>query len=157
MNVSTSGEIRAQGDDANPSVLAMRQHRTVPGDDDLRTARKRAFENSIVGLIGKNRQGFGRLDEFTQLGKKDGNTRKRVAVVGKLPGENAEEFVENGSGNYERVLTLDDPAQRLVAPSAGKGKGRYQDVRVEYDPHAWRYRCKSSSVRIPCSLAFRLQ
>lgn len=114
----------------------MRQHRTVPGDDDLRTTRKRAFENSIVGLVSKNRQGFGRLDELTQLGEKDGNAGERVAVVGELPGENAEEFVENGSGNGERVLTLDDPAERLVAPSAGKRKGRYQDARVEYDPHA---------------------
>ena len=25
----------------------------------------------MIGLIGKRRQGFGRLDEFTQLGNKD--------------------------------------------------------------------------------------
>ena len=101
MDISSSGEIRAQRDDADASVFAVRQHRTVPGDDDLRPGRKRAFQNSVVGLVGKHGQRLDRLDEFTHLGKKDGNARERLAVMGKFPGENGEEFVENGSGKDE--------------------------------------------------------
>ena len=148
-----SGEIRAQRDDADTSIFAERQHRTIPGHDDLRTGRKRAFQNSIVGIVGKDGQGFGRLDELTQFGEKDGNARERVAVMGKLPGKNGEELVENGPGKGERVLPCDYPAERLVTSPARKRKSRHQNVRVEYDPHACKYRSKSSSVRIPRSFA----
>ena len=153
MDVSSSGEIRTQRDDADASVFAVRQHRTVSGDDDLRASRKRTFQNSIVGLIGKHGQRFGRLDEFTQLGEKDGNARERLAVMGKFPGENGEELVENGPGKGKRILPRNYSAERLVASPAWKRKSRHQNVRVEYDPHACKYRCKSSSVRIPCSFA----
>ena len=135
----------------------MRQHRAVPGHDESRASGKGAFQNSIVGLVGKDRQRFRWLDELTQFGKKDGNARERFAIMGKLPGKNGEELVENGSGNGERILTLDNLAERLVASPAGQCESRYQHVRVEYDPHPRRYRCKSSSVRIPCSFARRLQ
>lgn len=141
----------------NASIFAVRQHRAVPSHDDLRTGRKRALQYSVVGLVGKDPQRFGRLDEFTQLGEKDGNARERFAVMGELPGKNGEEFVENGPGKGERVLALDNLAERLVASPARKRKSRYQNVRVEYDPHVCRYRCRSSSVRTPCSFARRLQ
>ena len=73
----------------------------------------------MVGLAGKDRQRFGWLDELTQLGKKDGNARERFAIMDKLPGRNGEELVENGFGKSERVLTLDNLAERLVASPAG--------------------------------------
>ena len=68
---SLSGEICAQGDDGDTSVPAERQHRTVPGDDNLHTAPNRVFEDSIIGLFGKRRQGFGRPDGFTRLGNRE--------------------------------------------------------------------------------------
>ena len=153
MDVSSSGEIRTQRDDTDASVFAVCQHRTVPGDDDMCTGCNRTFQNSVVGLVGKHGQRFGRLDEFTYLGEKDGNARESLAIMGKLPGENGEELVENGLGKGERILSRNYSAERLVASPARKRKGRHQNVRVEYDPHACKYRCKSSSVRIPCSLA----
>ena len=138
-------------------MFAMRQHRTIPGDDDLRASGKRTFQDSIVGLVGEHGQRFSRLDEFTHLGKKDGDARERLAVMGKLPGENGEELVENGSGKGERILAVDDLSERLVTSSAWQRKRRYQHVRVEYDPHARRYRRRSSSVKTPSSFALRLQ
>ena len=76
----------------------MRQHRAVSGHGGLRAGRNRAFEISIVRLVGKDCQRFGWLDELIQLGEKDGNARERFAIMGKLPGKNGEELVENGSG-----------------------------------------------------------
>lgn len=117
--VCLSGEIRAQREDANASVFSVREHRAVSGHDDLRAGRKGAFENSIVGLVGKNGQRFGWLDELAQLEKKDGYARERFAIVGKFSGKNAEQLIENGTGEGERVLAIDNPAKRLVASPAG--------------------------------------
>ena len=64
MDISSPGEIRAQGDNADASICTERQHRTVPGDNDLRGSRKRAFQSSTVGLVGKHSQRFGWPDEF---------------------------------------------------------------------------------------------
>lgn len=124
MDISSSGEIRAQRNNADVSVFAVRRHRTVPGDEDLRTGCKRAFQNSIAGLVVKHGQRFGRLDEFTHLGKKDGNARERFVVMGRFPGENREELVENGSGKGERILADADLSERLVTASAWQRESR---------------------------------
>ena len=74
----------------------MGQHRAVPGDDELRAGRERAFENSIVRLVGEHRQRLGWFDELTHLGKKDGDACERFAIMGESSGENAEKLIENG-------------------------------------------------------------
>ena len=117
----------------------MRRHRAVPGHDESRASGKGAFRNSIVGLAGKDRQRFGWLDELTQLGKKDGNARECFAIMDKLPGRKGEELVENGSGKGERVLTLDNLAERLVASPAGHCESRYRHVRLEKTTHSIRH------------------
>ena len=152
-----SGEIRAQGDNADASKLLLRQHRAVSRHDELRAGRERALQYPIVRLVGEDRQRLVWLDEFTHLGEKDGNACERFSIMGKLSCENTEKLIQNGPGEDKRVLAVDNLAKRLVTSPAWQRQSRYQHVRIEYHPHARRYRRRSSSVRIPCSFALRLQ
>ena len=84
-------------------------------------AARRSIDGSIVGLIGEHRQGFGRLDEFTQIGNKDCNARKRVADADEPPGENAEELVEHGTGVNRRARVTSSRALCWLPPCKSRG------------------------------------
>lgn len=152
-----SGEIRAQGDNADASKLLLRQHRAIPRHDELRARREGALQNPIVRFVGEDRQRLVWLDEFPHLEEKDGDACERFAIMGKLSCENTEKLIENGPGKDKCILAVDNLAKRLVTSPAWQRQSRYQHVRIEYHPHARRYRRRSSSVRIPCSFALRLQ
>ena len=129
----------------------------IPRHDDLRARRKRTFQYSVVWLVAEHLQRFGRFDEFPELGEEDGDTRKCFTVVGKLASQDREQLVNDGARKSERVLATDYLAERFISPSARKRESRHQYVGVKYDYHARRYRCRSSSVRMPSSFARRLQ
>ena len=66
----------------------MRQHCAVSRHDDWLP--RPATAHSTIRLSGssaENCERFGRLDELTQFGEKDGNARERFAVMSKLSGE----------------------------------------------------------------------
>lgn len=141
----------------DPSEFAECQHCVIAGHNELRARGESAFHDSIVRFVRKQGNRFDRFNDVAEIGEKDGDTGQFFAVTSELVGENGEEFIKDGARKSERVFTLDDSPKRLSAASVRQGKGRHEHVRVEDDPHARRYRCKSASVRMARSFARRLQ
>ena len=70
-----------------------------------------------------------------------------------IAGKDREEFVEDLFGEGERVFTLDDLAESLIAAPIRQGESRDEHIRIEDDPHVSRYRRRSSSLRSARSFA----
>ena len=58
------------------------------------------------------------------------------SITRKLAGKDAEQLIENGLGDYELVLLLDNAPQRRFATPAWKNQSRDEDVGVEDDFHS---------------------
>ena len=54
----------------------------------------------------------------------------------KLAGKDAEQFIENGLGDNELVLLLDNAPQRCFAAPAWENQSRDKNVSVEDDLHS---------------------
>ena len=127
-----------QADDAHVQVLAELQQCLVAGNDGLRPAGNRAFQDAIIGLVADDIQPPPRPDQDTQSRQEHGDMREFLRIACKLACEDAEQLVENGLGDDELILLLHDAPERGFAAATRKHQSRYQDIGVEDDLQALR-------------------
>ena len=121
-----------------PSNSPARQHRAVTGHDDVRASRARAFQDAVVRFIREDGDGVRRLNEFTEVGHKEGDSGKFFRVAGELAGENREELIDDRPGQRDGIFTIDNLAECTIATAAGQRQRGHEHVGVEDDLHARR-------------------
>lgn len=69
---------------------------------------------------GPGSSGLSRFDDLAKVGEKDGHTGECLPVTDEFTCKNGERLVEDGHGERERILTLDDSVYRLIAAPAAR-------------------------------------
>ena len=80
----------------------------IASHNRLGSARECAFQNAIVRLVLDHSQPSPRTDCQSELGQEHGDVRDFLGIAREFASEDAEQFLQDGLGDNELVLLLDD-------------------------------------------------
>lgn len=96
---SSSGDLTIQelpqGDDTNLFVLSEIEHRSIAGDDQIRTACNGAFQKTIVWVIGQYCDANGWLDELAEIPQEHCESGQLLRLIAELPRHHLEKLIES--------------------------------------------------------------
>jgi len=115
-----------------------RKKMAVTGDDDVGLSQQGTFENPIVRLIRENMKVRLGLHDRSRLADRREELLDLLIRPVEFGSEDVGGFGENEEGSEEVESSSHGMQIGLFRIAARNGKGRDEDIRIEYDPHVQR-------------------